>query len=123
MGMDLKKFFVLFQIFRKLLHQYNCYFQFVMNGHSMPISKWGLPFLYVVRKLKNLNLIELEKKIKIRRRSDLNPGPSELKSSAFPLSYSLRLERKKIWLGCHLSCGGGQDPPWHKISWEIPGTK
>ena len=73
------------------------------------------------QKAEKFEFYRIRKKIEIRRRSDLNPGPSELKSSAFPLSYSLRLERKKNWLGCHLSCGGGQDPPWHKISWEIPG--
>ena len=85
-----------------------------MNGHAMPISKWGLPFLYVVRKLKNLNLIELEKKIKIRRRSDLNPGPSELKSSAFPLSYSLRLERKKFGWDVICPVGVVRTPPGTK---------
>ena len=61
-------------------------------------------------------------KLKFWRRSGLNSGPSASKPTALPLSYWPTLE-KKFQLGCHLSCGGDEDPPWHKISWEIPGTR
>ena len=75
------------------------------------------------QKVEKYEFDQIQKKINFWCRSDSNPGPAAWKSTALPLSYWFNLEKKNFQLGCHLSCGGDEDPPWHKISWEIPGTK
>ena len=58
-----------FWILRILIAQQCDYNISVVNAHAMPISKWGLPFLYVERKAKNMQFKRGKKKF------EKNKGP------------------------------------------------
>ena len=66
------------------------------------------------QKAEKFEFDRIREKNRIWRQSDLNPGPSELKSSAFPLSYSLKLERKKFGWDVICPVGVVRTPPGTK---------
>ena len=74
------------------------------------------------QKVEKYEFDQIQKKL-VLATTRFEPGTCRTIANCFATELLAQARKKNFRLRCRLSCGGDEDPPWHKISWEIPGTR